>query len=97
MSEVYFNANKHDDVKCWIQSNYTKGGWAYERQDRGDGVGDSTHKSRFYPTYLMWGDPGDSGTWANTNFSFCAAQPTSGTGIGHCGYGSQTLDGWSTY
>jgi hypothetical protein len=97
VTKVSFVASTHSDVSCWIQSNYDKGQWAYERHDRGDGLGDSTHKADIGFSHLMYGDPGDGGTWADPNFTFCQAQPTSGTGRSFCSFGVNYIFGWTQY
>lgn len=92
VAKLTFVGQNHDDIKCWIGSNYTKGAWAMERWDRGDGLGDITHKTIFGNAKMMWGDPGNGGSWAIANFTFCSdVQPPSG-GQSHCAWGDSYLN-----
>jgi hypothetical protein len=94
VSKIRFAPSTHTNVNCWLPYNLEKAQWAFERWDRGDGVGDGTHKGTMNPAYFMWDDPGDSGIWVSPGFSFCTAQPTSYPGLGQCTWGSNYLEGW---
>lgn len=95
VSKVAFSGQSHSDVSCWVNSNYTKGQWALERWDRGDGIGDITHRAIFGSPKLMWGDPGANGTYVNANFTGCIkVQPPSG-GQSFCEFGSDYFNAWT--
>lgn len=96
VTKVSFLDTEHDDVSCWITKSRTKGQWAFERWDRGDGIGDNAHNSLMWSARYMW-DPGNNGTWAVPNFSSCSATPTNFPGKGFCSFGSDALLGWSQY
>jgi hypothetical protein len=93
VSKLRFVATTHTDVSCWIGGD-DKGQWAFERNDRGDGIGDMGLYSSLYSAYDMHGDPGDSGVWVNPGFAFCSATPTTYPGKGSCVYGSDYLRAW---
>lgn len=97
VSKISFLDYADHDVGCWITHNYDNGQWAYERNDRGDGLGDTTHKAAMNPTYMMWYDPGDTGTWASPAFDDCNAAPSDHPGVGSCSYGPNYLYGWTNY
>ncbi|MBI2781805.1 MAG: hypothetical protein HYX55_08435 [Chloroflexi bacterium] len=97
ITKVAFLMTTHDDIKCWIGSNYTKAQYAFERWDRGDGIGAGAPYANITSAKLMWGDPGDSGTWANAGFTFCSAAPSSGVGVSHCTMFSTSITAWTTY
>jgi hypothetical protein len=96
VTKVAFLDTSHDDVSCWITQNRTKVQWAFERWDRGDGIGDSAHKSLMWYAWFMW-DPGNGGSWIVPNFTGCSATPTGFPGKGFCNVGDDELLGWSQY
>jgi hypothetical protein len=96
VTKIAFLDTSHDDVSCWITKNFTKGQWAFERWDRGDGIGDTAHNSLMWYANYMW-DPGDSGTWTVPNFTSCSASPGTFPGKGFCSWGADALLGWSQY